>query len=609
VLSHAHATKGTLPWIPVLLFALTSPVCVFGQDGLSPAHPNLLDPIRAAEGTSTGAGGSGLALTPLYLPDESGRSTQFEASDYISLDSWIYPAFDRLAALGYLPDSTAMIRPWTRLEGARLVDEAHQQFFSLDDVGESLLAALDTEFAAETRVREGGSNRKAEVESAYTRFTGIGGTPLRDGYHFSQTLVNDFGRPYGKGANVISGFSTRASAGPFAVYFRGEYQYASALPTSIYSAQLQQSIASQDLLPFGWNLRFGVTDRLRPVEAYVALNLHDWQLTFGQQSLWWGADRSTSLILSNNAAPMPMLRLDRVKPAFLPGPLRLLGPIHLDLFMARQGGIHFLELGPNFIPYGVSNRAITPPPYLWGVDISMKPTQNFELGFAHTTIFAGYGRPLTFGTFLHTFSPYGNLQAVDPGKRVTEINLNYHLPGFRRAIQVFSEGMAWDDPLQGKFISRFVWDPGVYLSELPKLHHLDARFEAVYTDPPKEDHQGYFYSNAHYPQGYTNYGQIMGSWVGRQGIGGQASSTYWFSPQKKVDVFYRKMVSDVSVLGGGSNGDFGSDVSWRIRPEIELVGQAQYERWKFPMLNQNARSDFSGSAGVRFYPAIATRSR
>jgi hypothetical protein len=239
----------------------------------------------------------------------------------------------------------------------------------------------------------------------------------------------------------------------------------------------------------------------------------------------------------------------------------------------------------------------------------MKPTQNFELGFAHTTIFAGYGRPLTFGTFLHTFSPYGNLQAVDPGKRVTEINLNYHLPGFRRAIQVFSEGMAWDDPLQGKFISRFVWDPGVYLSELPKLHHLDARFEAVYTDPPKEDHQGYFYSNAHYPQGYTNYGQIMGSWVGRQGIGGQASSTYWFSPQKKVDVFYRKMVSDVSVLGGGSNSDYGSDVSWRIRPEIELVGQAQYERWKFPMLSQNARSDFSGSAGVRFYPAIATRSR
>ncbi len=611
MLSSAHILKGSLPWLPAMLLAVTSPFSVLGQNLLPSAHSSLIAPASTIDGLATAGGAEGFASASVTqgVADESERNTQYKASDYIPLDSWIYPALDRLAALGYLPDSTAMIRPWTRLEGARLVDEAHQQFFSMDDVGESLLAALDQEFSAERHVREGGSNRRAELESAYTRATGIGGTPLRDGYHFSQTLVNDFGRPYGKGANVISGFSARASAGPFALYFRGEYQYASALPTSIYSPQAQQAIASQDLLPFGWNLRLGVTNRVRPVEAYVALNLHDWQLTFGQQSLWWGPDRSTSLILSNNAAPMPMLRLERVRPAFLPGRLRVLGPVHFNLFMARQGGIHFLELGPDFTPYGVQSKALTPPPYLWGVHVTIKPTENFEFGLAHTTIFAGYGRPLTFGTFLHTFSIYGNAQAVDPGKRVTEVNLSYHIPGFRRAIQVFSEGMAWDDPLQGKFISRFVWDPGVYLSELPKLHHLDARFEAVYTDPPKEDHQVYFYSNAHYPQGYTNYGQILGSWVGRQGIGGQASSTYWFSPQKKVDVFYRKMVSDVSVLGGGSNSDYGGNVSWRIRPEIELDGGAQYESWKFPTLNQSSRSNFAGSVEIKFYPTIGTRAR
>src|SRR5947209_135963 len=42
-------------------------------------------------------------------------------STYVPLDSWVYPAMDRLAALGYLPTASMGMRPWTRLECARLV--------------------------------------------------------------------------------------------------------------------------------------------------------------------------------------------------------------------------------------------------------------------------------------------------------------------------------------------------------------------------------------------------------------------------------------------------------------------------------------------------------
>ncbi len=531
------------------------------------------------------------------------NSTAYQASSYIPLDSWIFPAFDRLAALGYIPDSTAIVRPWTRLEAARLIAEAHEHFFEMDDVGESLLASLDKEFSSETRVLAGAKNDGAQMESVYTRFSGIGGTPIRDGYHFSQTLVDDFGRPYGKGANEVSGLSASANAGPFTFYFRAEHQYASELPLSIYNDAAKQIMTVTDALPFGWNLRFGDTNRLRPIEAYVGLKVHDWQLTFGQQSLWWGPDRSTSLILSNNAASLPMLRLDRTQPGYLPGWFRALGPVRFEVFMARMGGVHFFRLAPDYTTFGSENAALNPPPYLWGVQMTVKPTENFEFGLAHTTIFAGYGRPLTFGTFFHTFSSDGNGQQVDPGKRVTEVNLNYHLPGFRRAIQVYSEGMAWDNPIQGKFVGRFAWDPGIYLSELPKFHKLDARFEAVYTDLPKQANQGYFYANARYAQGYTNYGQILGSWVGKQGLGGQASSTYWFSPQNKLGFYYREMVSDLAIFRGGRNSDYGMNASWRIRPQIELNAFAQYENWKFPLLLENSKSNFTGSAEVRFYPA------
>ncbi len=99
-------------------------------------------------------------MTPAYTSSFAEDSTQgtdsnanYKASTYIPLDSWIYPVFERLAGLGYMPRSTMMITPWTRLEGARLVAEAHDQNFEMDDdVGAFLLAALDKEFAEETRI-------------------------------------------------------------------------------------------------------------------------------------------------------------------------------------------------------------------------------------------------------------------------------------------------------------------------------------------------------------------------------------------------------------------------------------------------------------------------
>ena len=45
-------------------------------------------------------------------------------SPYVPLDSWIYAAFDRLAGLGYAPSAYANLRPWTRMECARIVAAA-----------------------------------------------------------------------------------------------------------------------------------------------------------------------------------------------------------------------------------------------------------------------------------------------------------------------------------------------------------------------------------------------------------------------------------------------------------------------------------------------------
>src|SRR5258708_19288043 len=44
-------------------------------------------------------------------------------SPYVQLDSWIYPALERLAALGYIHSQFSDMRPWPRLESAPIVQQ------------------------------------------------------------------------------------------------------------------------------------------------------------------------------------------------------------------------------------------------------------------------------------------------------------------------------------------------------------------------------------------------------------------------------------------------------------------------------------------------------
>jgi hypothetical protein len=527
---------------------------------------------------------------------ESERATAEMGSAYVPLDSWMYDAFDRLTAMGFLETSTLSLRPWTRLECARLLREAHDRSQEEDRLAAPLLAALDDELSHESGLAEGDRNSAASVESVYTRFVGIAGTPLRDSFHFGQTLVDDNGRTYGRGANVVAGFSSHAETGPLALYVRGEYQYASSIPA--YSSDVQQALALSDGLPVGSAPTFGTTNRVRPIEAYVSLNLSNWQLSFGQQSLWWGPERSNALLISNNAEAMPMLRLSRVSPLEVP----LLGAVRAEAFLSRDGGARFLRLGPDFVLTGDANHSLNDQPYIWGANMSFKPTENFEFGMGLTSMIAGLGRPLNLRTFLHSFSSRGNNQPVDPGDRRTEFNFSYRIPKLRNWLTLYADGLSEDEPLPLLYPRRSAMSPGVYLSRIPGAQKLDLRVEGVYTNLPGLRLPAYYYENEHYADGYRNYGQIIGSWIGRQGSGGTASSTYWFSARNKATVSYRTMNVDKSFLLGGHIADLSGSVTWMIRPRVEFTISCQYESWKFPLLASSPRSDVATTFGIRVFP-------
>jgi membrane-associated phospholipid phosphatase len=286
--------------------------------------------------------------TPTSFTEKSTRRTPAEhltraattGSVYVPLDSWIYPALRRLAALGYIPDQVSGSAPWTRLECYRQVQEAadiagrreaRTKDASLIEEALRLIHDLNTEFGNEAE--EGNLVR---LESIYTRTTQVTGAPLRDSYHFGQTVANDFGRPYGEGLNNVTGLSAYALSGRFSAYVRGEYQYAPG--ADAYSAGVRRFIARADDNPLQGPSPISTTSRFQPLEMYVGAQLGFENITFGKQSLWWGPGQDSAFSFSNNAAPFYMLRFAQTRPLILPGPFALLGKIRTEIVFGKLSG-------------------------------------------------------------------------------------------------------------------------------------------------------------------------------------------------------------------------------------------------------------------------------
>lgn len=556
--------------------------------------------------------------TPAIRPD---RPSHWQAknigSPYVPLDSWIYPALDRLTALGYVHTGFADMRPWTRMECARQLQEA-EDFINQDNAQEGeaarIYSTLEEEFSHEESLLGGGNNAELRLESAYTRATEIAGKPLTDGDHFGQTIINDYGRPEEQGFNNVTGLSGWAADGPFVVYARGEFQHSPSAPALPFSAReaISQGDFSHTTVPAPFpvppNTPISAVNQVQFLDAYVAMNVSDWQFSFGNQSLWWGPEQAGPLMFSNNAAPLRMFRANRVTPFTLPSFLGVLGPMRIEAFLGQFSGYEFV-FTPNGL-VGNYGRSLNPQPIIHGERISFKPTQNLEIGLSRTTDYGGPGYPLTLHTFARSLFSTGNSNPGTPnkpGSRRSGIDFSYRIPGLRNGLTLYGDGLAEHDeisPLLGPNVA--AWIGGVYLPRLPKLPKLDLRLEGGYTNPPTNAPDvsfGNFYTDSTWITGFQNSGNLMGSWVGRQGDGLQASSTYWFSPRNKLQFgFRRQTVSHEFIPDGGNLTDASVRSEFWLRSYFSVSASVQYETWNFPVIASTRQSNVSTSIQLTFWP-------
>jgi hypothetical protein len=548
-----------------------------------------------------------------FASSDKVRTPSFMGSPYVPLDSWIYPAIERLAALGYVKTASLGIRPWTRLECARLLSEAGE--LQTDTEGppeiQQLLSSLSEEFAHDSDLISGESNRSAQIESVYFRAMGISGKPLTDNYHFGQTILNDYGRPYQEGFNSVAGVSGWTTAGPFVIYARGEYQSSPSAP-SLSPAALNFISNVDGLPPNPPSMPIAAISRFQLLDAYVGMNLANWQISFGKQSLWWGPGEEGAMLSTNNAEPLnKMFRINRVSPFRLPWVFGYLGDIRMEFFIGQVSGQQFIN---NSVPtsssgiIGQYGQSLSLQPFLSGEKISFKFTPNLEVSMSKTTLYGGPGHPLTPKTFMRsTFSSQGNNSPSGDGRAA--LDFSYRIPKLRNWLSFYGDAFQEDEisPLNRPYKSAF--QAGLYLVRVPRIPKLDFKLEGGTTSPVSfPECNGCYYGNFQYLNGYTNNGELIGTWIGRAAQGEAIRSNYWLSPQKKIGIELRHRKIDRQYLPqGGSQNDVALNGDFFLKSGLRFSATMQYESWQIPLLSANSQSNIAVSFQVGYWPKVHSR--
>jgi Capsule assembly protein Wzi len=553
-----------------------------------------------------------------YHPASPIIYTSSLGSTYVPMDSWVYPALDRLHSMGYLDTAFMGLRPWTRLSIAHMLQQTADKIDSNpnDDEAREIYLALEDEFSPDQQGPSGSHAAHADIDSVYSIFRGITDTPLNDSYHLGQTIANDYGRPYQAGFNDYTGFSARAAAGRFSLYFRGEYQHAPSapgysLPMATYLSQKIDyiSIATnpvQDTIPLG---PIPTANYFRILEATISYHLLGHEISFGKNDQWLSPAYGGAMSWSTNAEAPYVFEINRVEPLRIPGLSRITGPFRYEFFIGSLKG----HTAPNS-------------PWVHMEKISFKPTRNLEFGFERTVIWGGKGHgcldsvtgkilpcdePITLHTFLKSFFSFQNVTYAekfsrdDPGARFGSFDFDYRLPFLRNWVTLYADSEAHDDVSPISAPRRSGVRPGIYLSHFPGLPHLDLRVEGVSTDPVSDAgaNGNFLYYEAVQKQGTTNKGYMFSEAFGRDAKGGQAWLTWHLSPKEFAQFSYRDVKVDQKFIPSGTTqNDYQFAVTKDFMKDFAVSGWVQAERWVAPFYEPGVHHDTIVQAQITWYP-------
>jgi hypothetical protein len=261
-------------------------------------------------------------------------------------------------------------------------------------------------------------------------------------------------------------------------------------------------------------------DEIRLDGSNATVQLGNWLLSANTLDRWWGPAHESSLILSNNARPMPTVLVDRA--AAMPFKSRWLSWI-----------------GPWRFSFGLSQmeneRLDVDAPLFMAMRLVVMPFKDIEIGFSRTAQFCGEGRPCDFKTWKDMLVGNDNpgfdtTLESEPGNQMGGFDLRWNSPIGNWPYAIYSQFIGEDESgyTPAKFLAQFgieAWKP------LASGGLVQGFVEYADTSCSAVSGKGPYYDCAYTQtlfdvEGYRYHGRVVGHTTDQDSRSGAIGATY-----------------------------------------------------------------------------------
>ncbi|HEX2139331.1 MAG TPA: capsule assembly Wzi family protein, partial [Woeseiaceae bacterium] len=181
--------------------------------------------------------------------------------------------------------------------------------------------------------------------------------------------------------------------------------------------------------------------------SFVEIALGNFSIAASTLDRWWGPGWDGSLVLSNNARPIPALTIDRNGTDAFQSPwLGWIGPWDLSVIFGQ------LE----------TERAV-PDTRFFGLRFNFRPLKSLEIGLSRAAQWCGEGRPCDFDAFADLLAGRDNLgddgiaAGTEPGNQLAGIDVRWSLPDLPLPVAVYGQFIGEDEAggLPSRFLAQF----------------------------------------------------------------------------------------------------------------------------------------------------------
>jgi Capsule assembly protein Wzi len=439
----------------------------------------------------------------------------------LPLHHWAYEAIERLSAMGMIERAMLGAKPYSRNQAAKYVAQA------LEHGGtDPLLYRLRQEFRSELAGLPPGAVRHgARLQTEVTAASIGGGQTVR----FRENSGGEY---------YVDGVHNRTDARAWVEVNERA------------SLTLQPEFISS-------------TDRLYLREFSLKLSRFNIAVELGRSTLWWGHGHHGSLLLTDHAFPLDMIKLGSEEAFRLPWMLARLGEWQVESFLAR------LERARDF-----------PRARLFGLRVSYVPAGWLELGLTRLTMFGGEGRNQSFPkAVLDAYADSPNQGGDLEVNEQAVLDFRATLPGVQLYGELGSEDK-WSSPMP----SRAAYLAGLYVPQLFPGDPTDLRIEYADSDFARRNSgiPRVWYNNGTYHSGMRHRGFALGHHMGTDAIDLFVRATRYLSHKLQLGTSFNRQERDRAQSVHETKREAAVDLTWWLTPRAQLTLGYAYQRLKNP---------------------------